>query len=229
MGWLPFLQKTCLVCTMGIASKAKVCEACQQKVQSIPKEVCQRCCCRLSLAGTVCGACLKSPPYYDHVAAMWVYDDLSAHLIQRLKFKEDFATLPYLLEQMSHFLGDHYQSQEWPEAVLPVPLHFSRLWRRGFNQAAILGKVLAKKHQLDFYDNVLIKTKKTQAQVGLHFSERASNLRAAFEIKRTLPHQHVVLVDDVMTTGSTVHEIAKTLKLQGVGKVSVWVLARAFK
>ena len=229
MGRLPFFKKTCLVCTMGIASKAKLCESCQQKVKPIPQEVCYRCCCRVPLADTVCGACLKKPPAYDHVAAMWVYDDLSAHLIQRLKFKEDFSTLPYLLEQMSAFLCDHYQNQEWPEVVLPVPLHFSRLWQRGFNQAVVLGRALAKKHQLAFYDNVLIKTKKTQAQVGLHFSERASNLRAAFKVKRVPACQHVVLVDDVMTTGSTVHEAAKTLKLQGVRKVSVWVLARAFR
>ncbi len=165
----------------------------------------------------------KLPKFIDAVHAVWVYDDLSSHLIQRFKFYEDFTVLPFLTESLYR----EVQNLTNIDAILPVPLHAFRLFKRGFNQAGEIGKRLAKQMQLPFDDAMLCKVKKTKAQAGLQKSARHENIKGVFEIKYGKNYKNVVLLDDVMTTGSTVSELARILKKSGVQRVEVWVLARA--
>ena len=115
----------------------------------------------------------------------------------------------------------------WPEVMLPVPLAPRRFRERGYNQAIELARWLERRVQVPLRTDVLVRVRETREQAGLPRSERRKNLRGAFALAGRLRAEHVALVDDVITTGSTVNELAKLLKSAGVRRVEVWALARA--
>jgi len=112
------------------------------------------------------------------------------------------------------------------DAVLPVPLHWRRRWFRGFNQAVEIGRPVARTLGVPLVTAVYRK-RATPFQSGLSALERARNLRSAFVVRGPLPYQHVLIIDDVITTGTTVHQVARVLKIAGVEKVSALAVARA--
>lgn len=112
------------------------------------------------------------------------------------------------------------------DAVLPVPLHWRRQWWRGFNQALELGRPVAKRLGVPVIDNAA-RRRATRPQSGLSARERAQNLRAAFVVRGTIPYVHVLIVDDVITTGTTVQQLAKAVRRAGACKVSALAVARA--
>ena len=112
------------------------------------------------------------------------------------------------------------------DAVLPVPLHWRRQWWRGFNQAREIGRPVARFLEVPLIDTVG-RRRATPSQSGLTSRERVRNLRAAFVVRGRLPYRHVLIVDDVITTGTTVDELARTVRGAGVGKVSALAVARA--
>ena len=112
------------------------------------------------------------------------------------------------------------------DAVLPVPLHWRRRWFRGFNQAHEIAKPVAKKLGVPILGNVRRK-RSTTFQSGLSASERANNLRSAFAVRGKLSCEHVLIVDDVITTGTTVRQLARVVKKAGANKVSALAIARA--
>jgi ComF family protein len=113
--------------------------------------------------------------------------------------------------------------------VVPVPLHWWRRWQRGYNQSDALARVLAKALHCPFYPYGLRRLRGTATQVGFSITQRRENVRGAFRARRTasVAGKTVLLVDDVMTTGSTAHEAARALRAGGVERVVVAVLARA--
>ncbi len=115
-----------------------------------------------------------------------------------------------------------------PQCLIPVPMHPQRIRHRGFNQAAILTKLLAKKLQLPCHINSCKKIINTAQQASLDGKQRQKNLRHSFKAKK-LPYQHVALVDDLLTTGATANELAFTLKKAGVQQVDIWCCARTIK
>ena len=108
-----------------------------------------------------------------------------------------------------------------------MPMHNKRLRKRGYNQAMELGRPLSSYFQLPLKYKELIRTRYTQLQADLGAKERQKNVRKAFELKKPLEYDHIAIVDDVMTTGSTVNEVARLLKMHGVKRVEVWTIARA--
>ena len=114
-----------------------------------------------------------------------------------------------------------------PDCLLPVPLYKKRLKQRGFNQAIEISRSLEKAWDIPI-DNNLVKRKcETQSQTGLDAKQRRRNMKGAFEVVGTVKYKHVAIIDDVVTTGSTVNELARILKISGVKKVSVYSVARA--
>ena len=115
-----------------------------------------------------------------------------------------------------------------PDVLIPVPLHKLRLLKRGFNQAYELGAYASRLLKIPMRTNGLERLRNTQAQSGLTRKQRRRNMRGAFYWQGSgKPGQHVALIDDVMTTGTTVNECARVLKKAGAKRVDVWVAARA--
>lgn len=177
----------------------------------------------------LCGACLQEaavavrPASLTEVHAACVYAAPVDRLLLRFKFHRDLAAGGLLAQLMAQA----FVALPRPAAVMPVPLHRARLRQRGYDQALELARPLARALGVPLLDQVLTRTRATAPQSQLDAAQRRRNLHGAFEVRdRALPPAHVVLVDDVMTTGATLHAAAAALKRAGAQRVDAWVCAR---
>ncbi|HQV48604.1 MAG TPA: ComF family protein [Dokdonella sp.] len=219
------LPARCLLCAAPALGTLDLCAAC---LADLPRNhaCCRRCALPLVHAAELCGECLRREPPFASAWAPFCYAHPLDLLEARFKFQRDLAAgrllASLMVDAASRFLPP------LPAALLCVPLHESRLRERGYNQALELAKPLARALHLPLHPHALRRIRSTQAQSGLDARARRRNLRGAFEVDpaQTLP-THVALLDDVMTTGSTLRECARVLRKAGVQRVDVWALARA--
>jgi ComF family protein len=154
-----------------------------------------------------------------------VYAPPADFLIKSLKFHDR----PACARLMGEIIALSLQSRDiatLPECLLPVPLHPARLRERGFNQAIAIARPLARRLGLPLDPHSLRRVRHTAAQSTLPADRRRANVRGAFEVVADLPWRHVAIVDDVVTTGHTVDELARTLRRAGVERVEVWAWAK---
>lgn len=217
----------CLVCREPGADGHDLCGSCRA---GLPwnRSACTRC--AIPLPGgaddaMVCGDCLQRPPPLHATRAAFVYGAPLDRLLPRFKFHHDLASGRLLAQLMAAACA----KAERPEALIPIPLHRTRLRQRGYDQALELARPLARALRIPLFQGVLVRSRATSAQSQLDARQRARNLRGAFAVRgRYLPlPAHVALVDDVMTTGATLHAAAKALQRAGVARVDAWVVARA--
>lgn len=173
---------------------------------------------------TLCGHCQQHPPVFDHTTAPLRYDAPVDYLVQRLKFSGELAAAALLAQLFVNRLG---QSADLPGLLVPVPLHASRLRTRGYNQSTELARHIGRSLELPVSFHTCKRHRKTETQSLLPTSKRENNLRGAFIASKKPGATHVAIVDDVMTSGHTVNELARVLKDAGVLRVDVWVIARA--
>lgn len=170
----------------------------------------------------VCGPCGTKKPAIDSVLTAYRFEEPLRTLLHEFKYHEGLYLGTFLTDLMLHALPTQpYETQ----CLIPVPMHPARLRQRGFNQAVELTKHLGRQLKLPYKLSHCQKIINTVPQAGLNADQRKKNLRHAFQAKR-LPYQHVTLVDDLLTTGSTANELARTLKNQGVARVDLWCCAR---
>jgi ComF family protein len=206
---------TCFLCRG--AAHALVCAECEAELPWLPAAMCPRCA-LASPSGALCGRCLAEPPRYDATAALFWYRFPADELVQALKFGGELALASYLASLLAKKI-----SASGVDCVVPVPLSRSRLRERGYNHAAEIARRLGKERlELELCE----RTRDTPPQAGLPFAERQRNVRGAFAVRRSLAGASVAVVDDVMTTGATLDEIAGMLKEAGAARVVNWVLAR---
>ncbi len=211
----------CLVCGEACPAES-LCPACRQ---ALPwnRSACQRCALPLPVSVAACGHCLRRPPPLTVVHAAFRYEIPLDRLLPRLKFHDDLAAGRLLGGLMAEALA----GTERPDALIPVPLHRRRLRSRGFDQTLELAVPLARALRLPLMDDILMRMRETAPQSRLDAAARRRNLRRAFAVREggVLP-THVALVDDVMTTGATLHAAADALQRAGVKRVDAWVCAR---
>jgi ComF family protein len=226
-----FMKQHCLICGSAGLSCQFVCELCRERLQFAADVVHCLCCGELLFTAhnqPQCGRCLKDSPPFQEAHACFIYEELIAHLIQGLKFSGRLQVLPFLVEEMTMALRQTYAGRDFPECVLPVPLQRSRQFKRGFNQAHELGWRVAKNLNLPYSPYLLSKIKSTPAQATLSKPERIRNLKGCFQFQQKKQGiQSVALIDDVMTTGSTLRAVAQILHQQGVEEIHLWIVARA--
>ncbi|MEM7053323.1 MAG: ComF family protein [Pseudomonadota bacterium] len=219
-----FWPTTCKLC--GCRSDRAM-NACSPCLATLPKAEygCARCALVLPHSVELCGGCLKKLPAFDRTFAAFVYRQPVSGLIQRFKFSGDLAAGRVLAQLLAAEIN--ISQADLPELMIPVPLYRTRQWRRGFNQAELICRDLHKSLGIDWLP-ALKRIRATQAQSDLPAKQRAGNVRGAF-IQSRIPNalNHVVLVDDVMTTGTTLNECARMLKKATAARVDVWVIARA--
>ena len=216
----------CIFCQQTVRHDFMVCTDCYQ---SLPhnKSCCQRCALPLAeeMSTTVlCGRCIRKPPAFDYTCSPFRYEDDIIGLVHQLKFGEKIS----YARSIGEMLFQHYStSDEKPDCLLPVALHKSRLRQRGFNQSIEISRVLAKKLAIPIEHTAIVRERSTSAQTGLNAKQRVKNIRGAFRVAGELNYKHVLIIDDVMTTGATVNELAKLLKKNNVERVGVLSIARA--
>ncbi|MFZ2406068.1 MAG: ComF family protein, partial [Methylobacter sp.] len=171
-----------------------------------------------------CGRCLSRPPAFDETYAPFIHQGAIRHLIGTLKFGAHYKNARLL----GMLLAEHLkQTAERPDLILPVPLHKTRYRRRGFNQAIEIARTVAKELQIPLDLTSCRRHRDTPHQTQLPAKKRRKNLKNAFSIVKPIHARHIAILDDVMTTGSTAHELAYVLKKSGISRVDVWVCARA--
>lgn len=171
----------------------------------------------------MCGRCLKCPPAFDRTVAALAYAFPFDRLIPRLKYQGRLAVAPVLGECLAHAVS----SQPHPDCLVPMPLHRQRLRERGFNHATEVAQVVAKRLGLPLDRSLCRRSRNTPPQMGLKHDARRRNVRGAFECTQDLSGRRIAIVDDVMTTGTSLDELAATLKRAGAAEVQCWVVARA--
>lgn len=180
--------------------------------------------------GGLCGRCAVRRPAYDHARAALAYDDGSRALVLSFKHGGRTEGLSSFAAQMRRAGRDILDGADY---LVPVPLHPSRLVRRRYNQAALLARALGKITNAQFDPDVLMRTKRTDSQGRFNARQRAENVRGAFSLrgkaKLRIQGAHIVLIDDVLTTGATLESCARTLKQAGAARVDGLCLARVAK
>lgn len=181
--------------------------------------------CALPLpAATVCGRCLAHPPSYDATCAALRYEFPATHLIQAFKYAGAIglaSTLATFLEGAIRAAGE-----EMPDLLMAMPLARTRLAERGYNQAREIARLLGKNLAVQLDTNSVVRIRHGAPQAELPMPERRRNVRGAFAARRAFTGLDVAVVDDVMTTGATLDELAGVLKAAGAKRVRNWVVAR---
>lgn len=213
---------SCFLCR-GAAGEGLLCAACDADLPRLGDGLCPRCA-LASPAGALCGRCLARPPRYDATVAALAYRFPADVLVQALKFHGELALAPLL----AGFLAGRIPPGETATLVLPVPLSGERLRSRGYNQALEIARHVARAVGARLAPELCERLRDTPAQTGLAWAERASNVRGAFRAPHALEGASVAVLDDVMTTGATLDEVAATLKRAGAARVVNWVVARTF-
>jgi ComF family protein len=215
----------CLICGLAGRPGLDCCRDCESELDRV-EAACRRCGLERVRSLELCGRCTTRLPAFDAAFSAFAYRGAIEGLIHRFKFGGDLAAGRVLAQLMARRIV----AEQWPrpQLMVPVPLHLGRRWRRGFNQSELLCRDLSARIPGLDGSPVLARRRATRAQSELPADRRRGNVRGAFSLKKLPPDtRHVALIDDVMTTGSTLDECARVLKRAGVDRVDVWVLARA--
>ena len=221
-------KQSCVLCASLETNNHAVCAACLDDLPWHPNTSCPQC--GLASSGTalntiVCGSCLNSPPDFDTTRAVFLY----AYPIDAMMLRYKYGSMLNLGNTFGEFLTEKVNVEDCLkniDLIIPMPMHPQRLKERGFNQALEIAKVLTKNcvEKLD-YKSVVRQTL-TPPQASLPLKERVKNIKGAFKVNIDLTDKRIAIVDDVMTTGASLNELAKTLKKVGASHVECWVIAR---
>ncbi|MBB5733013.1 ComF family protein [Altererythrobacter atlanticus] len=220
----------CPSCGAGIAAQQGLCTDCWSELVIPGEPSCEKCQRPFGNAsleqGAICAPCMADPPLHDGIAAAALYNDASRQLVLSFKHGRKIALAPMLARLILTRLPA--LDGEW--LIVPVPLHRSRIWQRGYNQSALLGQEIARRRNQKMLYDGLIRRKRTPPLGGLGKKARARALSGAITFNpkraRQLNGARVLLVDDVMTSGATTQACVKALKRAGVNKVRIACFAR---
>lgn len=209
----------CLYCDDPAPALRAVCEGCWEALPWLTGPICSQCAHPLPAPG-LCGRCLADPPHYDRVIAACRYAHPLDGMILACKYGSRLSAVRALAAKLRH--------PEPPrgDLIVPMPLSAPRLRERGFNQALELARAARDQAMPPLRADVSIKLRDTAPQTRLPWQARRRNIRGAFVTVERLDGLHVIVVDDVLTTGETLSELARTLKKAGAATVTGWVVAR---
>jgi len=222
--WL--LPRLCPGCRGWAGPGRGLCLACEKQLPRLT-HACPRCAQPYDHPNTrgVCGACQRRPPAFAAARAAFRYAPPVDHFIRTFKFHNELGLATLLGTELVRAV----RGAESPDLVVPIPLHPSRLRRRGYNQALEIARIVARTLELPLDAHGLVRSRATSAQSDLTVSARRRNVRGAFHVHppRRYRGMRIALVDDVMTSGSTADAAARALRAGGAKQVEVWVVARA--
>jgi ComF family protein len=220
------LPPICILCGNAGSGSRDICHSCYRHLHR-NNPCCYRCAepFEMPTAITVlCGRCQNRAPAYDRTYAPFIHQGAMRHLITSLKFRAHYKNARLL----GQLLAEHIrETAERPDCVMPVPLHKTRYRQRGFNQSIEIARTVARELQLPIDLSSCRRHRNTPHQTNLPAKQRRKNLKNAFSLVKPIQAKHIAIIDDVMTTGSTVDELAALLKKAGASRVDVWACARA--
>lgn len=228
------LPPQCLSCRQVVAAPGTLCGACFAKVRFLSTPCCAACGAPFEFdpggADALCGNCIRERPSYDRARAVFRYDDSSRSLILAFKHGDRIDAAPAYARWLAR-AGDALIADA--DLIAPVPLHWTRLFHRRYNQSALLANALARLAERPAAPDLLRRRRRTPSQGGLGRAERVRNVRGAFAVRAgsraPVAGKRILLVDDVLTTGATVEACASALLKAGALAVDVLTLARVVR
>jgi ComF family protein len=223
------LPPRCPGCGAITGEPHRFCLDCWRSLSFLGEPCCA--CCGIPFAypaqdGALCGRCLAEPPPFDRLRSAVAYDEVSRRVALKLKY----SGRPGLAGTLAHFMLRHVGPMESGPLLVPVPLHRWRIWKRGYNQAALIASALSRRTGLATGLELLVRTRATPPLKGLGRRERALAVRGAFKVPPgatdRLAGRSVLLIDDVYTSGATAAACARALKRGGAASVDVLCWAR---
>ncbi|MGH8501673.1 MAG: double zinc ribbon domain-containing protein [Gammaproteobacteria bacterium] len=213
---------TCVLCEARGHDDLDLCADCADELPRLGY-TCARCALPVASPDVlVCGACQQRPPAFDKAMALYHYQPPVSYLIHQLKFHGRLLHARLL----GHLLAEHLSASARPECIVPVPLHPRRIRGRGFNQAVELARHIGRRLRVPVDARCVRRNRHTDPQMELPAKARRKNIRGAFEIAAGFNARHVAILDDVITTGATAHELARVLRRAGAERIEVWSIAR---
>lgn len=228
------LPTCCLLCGAGLRGQL-LCSACEMALPHLQREgrLCQQCALPLKSEANFCGHCLHKPPAFTRAIIPFSYRHPLNFLIQSFKYRRNLTAGLALAQALATHIQHTYDDEPdlpWPELIIPVPLHWTRRWLRGYNQTEVLGVQLSKQLGIPLYARICRRTRRTPPQKGLNRGARQKNLHQVFQLSdagyRAIAGQRIALLDDVITTTATTRELSQLLVNKGAKEVQVWALAR---
>lgn len=222
------LPPRCSGCGAVVGDDHSFCLPCWQSLRFLGEPCCNRCGHPFEYGEgteTECGACIAEPPRFDRFRAAVAYGEVARRVVLKLKY----GGRPGVAATLARFMSRHLQAQ--PDAILvPVPLHRWRIWKRGYNQSALIASALGERSGLAVDNSLLQRVKATPVLRGLGRRERALAVRGAFRVPKersaALSGRPVILIDDVYTSGATASACAAALKRAGAAEVNILCWAR---
>lgn len=223
---------SCLACEkrLPFSRLPLFCDDCLNSVPFIQHPCCTVCGLPFDSGGDhVCGTCLTDPPAYRLARSALLYGPPVSPLISELKFRGRLTGLATLAALAIRSPG--FAELTPPDTIIPMPLHPKRLRRRGFNQALLIARACFNKDRHKIETGTLIRNRDTPPQTELNRNARKKNIFGAFTViqSQNVAKRRILLIDDVLTTGSTAHESARLLYRAGAARVEIFTLARAVK
>ena len=220
----------CMVCGLPSRRSIALCQACELEIAR-NSPACPRCAVPLAIPAPLCGHCQVSPPAFQHTIAPHLYTGPLSTAIKAMKFNGDLSLLAALAHLLAGDIARELAHTASPDYLVPMPLHWWRRWRRGFNQAELLAQVLCQHPQLSSYNlqvaaQLCRRTRATRPQAGLGAVERAGNMQNTMYCPGSLDGLHLAIIDDVMTTGASANALTSVLLAAGAARVDVWCCAR---
>lgn len=231
------LPQRCYSCGVIVGAAGGLCGECWGEITFITAPQCQRCGRPFEYEpmygrtdGLECGDCLRKPPVYNRARSCMVYEEACRAFILGFKYADRTDMAPILAEWLirpgQELLAD-------ADLITPVPLHWTRLFSRKFNQSAELARHLAARSGVVYDPDLIRRKRRTESQAGLRAKARAKNVRGAFAVSKKaalrISGKRILLIDDVMTTGATLNACAGVLFWAGASGVDVLTLARVVR
>jgi ComF family protein len=221
------LPQACLLCGARVTGRM-LCAGCAEDMPRLPRERCPQCALPSSAhggdthGGALCGNCLKRAPAFQATVAAHAYAFPLDALVRHCKYGGALAVTDWFAER----LADELAGSALPDLIVPMPLHETRLAERGFNQAVEIARRLAPILGIPWTARGCLRIRDTPPQAGLDLKARRRNLRGAFRCDPDLAGRRIALLDDVMTSGASLDELARMARKAGATEVSAWVVAR---
>jgi ComF family protein len=226
------LPPRCPGCGVLVDADLQFCSDCWNALRFISDPACQSCGKPFAEGrdnDLICAECLADPPQHDGIKAAVLYDDLSRSIVLKLKHGGKIGLARLIARQLQRHLpgsSDHV-------VLIPVPLHRWRLWRRGFNQSILIARALARERRLPVETDILRRIRPTPPLKGMTRKQRGLAVRGVFDIPKDrrehIRGKHVLLIDDVYTTGATSKACVRLLKQAGAAKVTIFCWARVLR
>lgn len=211
----------CLLCAGGNGGELALCRSCLEDLPWHGPDACPQCALPAP-GGQTCGRCLQSAPAFDATRALFRYAYPLDGMLQHYKYRQQLG----LAGTFGTLMLQCFDCRTAFDRIIPMPLHPKRLAERGFNQSLEIARLLARQLNITLDTRSCHRIRFTPPQASLPHKARIRNMRGAFRCDAALEGQHILLVDDVMTTGASLHELAATVKAAGASRVECWVIAR---